>query len=143
VFSNYFKVFFVLMMLLLSTFTKAEQKVALGTWDVHYMALNSTFLTPQVAQQYAIIRSKYNGLINISILDKKTQSAQSVSVIGEAQNLLGVVKHLAFKEVQEGDAIYYLAVLPFSDQEHYRISIQINDGKTQQKFSFEQKFYAE
>lgn len=122
---------------------KAEQKIALGTWEVHYIALNSTFLTPEVAKQYGIVRSKYNGLINISVLDKISQSAQSVVISGDAKNLLGVVKSLAFKEVKEGEAIYYLATLPFSDQERYRINLNINDGKTSQQFTFEYKFYAE
>jgi hypothetical protein len=62
---------------------------------------------------------------------------------GEAKNLLGVVKNLTFKEVKEGDAIYYLAVLPFSDQERYRITLRLNDGTSKQEFTFEHKFYAE
>lgn len=122
---------------------QAEQKVSLGNWDVHYIAFNTTFLTPEIAKSYGIVRSKYNGLINISVLDKQSQVAQDVLLSGDARNLLGVVKKLSFKQVREGDAIYYLAVLPFSDQEHYRINLEINDGKTQQKLKFEHKFYAE
>ncbi|KXI27527.1 DUF4426 domain-containing protein [Paraglaciecola hydrolytica] len=121
----------------------AEQKVALGTWDVHYIAFNTTFLTPEIAKNNGIVRSKYNALINISVLDKKSQAAQNVILSGEARNLLGVTKKLSFKQVKEGEAIYYLAVLPFSDQEHYRINVDINDGKSQQKLKFEHKFYVE
>ena len=122
---------------------QAEQKVSLGNWDVHYIAFNTTFLTPEVAKSYGIVRSKYNGLINISVLDKHSQVAQDVLINGDARNLLGVVKKLSFKQVREGEAVYYLAVLPFRDQEHYRINLEINDGKTQQKLKFEHKFYAE
>lgn len=128
---------------LLSFQAQAEQKQVLGNWDVHYIALNSTFLTPEVAKQYGIVRSKFNGLINISVLDRKDQAAQTVILTGEAKNLLGVVKKLTFKEVQEGQAIYYLAVLPFSDREQYRITININDGKEQKTLKFQHKFYAD
>jgi len=121
----------------------AEQKQILGSWDVHYIALNTTFLTPQVAKQNGIVRSKFNGLINISVLDRKDKAAQSVVLTGEAKNLLGVVKKLAFKQVTEGKAIYYLAVLPFSDREQYRISININDGLKQKTLKFQHKFYAD
>ncbi|WP_233267499.1 DUF4426 domain-containing protein [Paraglaciecola sp. L3A3] len=121
----------------------AEQKVSLANWDLHYIALNSTFLTPDVAKQYGIVRSKFNGLINISVLDSKSKAAQSVALTGTAKNLLGVVKKLAFKEVTEGEAIYYLAVLSFSDQEQYRISIDINDGKVTKTLKFQHKFYAD
>ncbi len=107
------------------------------------MALNSTFLTPQVAKEYGIVRSKFNGLINISVLDRQDKTAQSVVLTGEAKNLLGVVKELKFKQVIEGKAIYYLAVLPFSDQEQYRISVAINNGLEVKTLKFQHKFYAD
>jgi len=121
----------------------AEQKQELGSWEVHYIALNSTFLTPKVAKQYSIVRSKFNGLINISVLDRQSKVAQSPVLTGQAKNLLGVVKELKFKQVIEGKAIYYLAVLPFSDREQYRISININSGLEQKTLKFQHKFYAD
>ncbi|MFQ3189421.1 MAG: hypothetical protein ACI936_000545 [Paraglaciecola sp.] len=129
--------------LVFSSQTYAEQKRVLGSWDVHYIALNTTFLTPEVAKQYGIIRSKFNALINISVLDREDKVAQSVILTGEAKNLIGVVKKLTFKQVTEGKAIYYLAVLPFSDLEQYRISIDINDGLEQKTLKFQHKFYAD
>jgi hypothetical protein len=129
--------------LMFSSQVNAEQKQVLGSWDVHYIALNSTFLTPDVAKQYGIVRSKFNALINISVLDRQDKTAQSVILTGDARNLIGVVKKLTFKQVTEGKAIYYLAVLPFSDLEQYRISIDINDGLEQKTLKFQHKFYAD
>lgn len=133
----------IMVSLFVSSYSQAEQKVTLASWDVHYIAFNSTFLTAPIAKQYGIVRSKYNGVINISVLDRKDQSAQSAVLTGTAKNLIGVVKKLSFKQVTEGKAIYYLAVLPFSDQEQYRISVDINDGKAQKTLKFQHKFYAE
>jgi hypothetical protein len=127
----------------LTTLSHAEQKTQLGPWDVHYIAFTSTFLTPDIAKTYGIVRSKFNGVVNISVLDKNTQQAQQAVLVGEASNLLGVVKPLAFKEIKEGDAIYYIAVLPFSDQEQYRINVKINSGTQQATLKFQHKFYAE
>ena len=119
----------------------AEQKKTLGNWDVHYIAVESTFLTPEVARAYGIVRSKNSVLINISVLDKSTKKAQSVAVMGSARNLLGTEKELSFKEVVDGDAIYYLAILPIRDEEHYRFNIRLRQGNTQQTLKFEQKVY--
>ena len=130
-------------MLFLTPLVQAEQKKDIGNWEVHYMALTSTFLTPQVALNYDIVRSRYNGLINISVLDKKSKTAQSVVLNGEAKNLLGVVKNLSFQQVTEGESIYYLATLSFSDQELYRFNITINDGTDQQTLKFQHKFYSD
>ena len=119
----------------------AEQKKTLGNWDVHYIAVETTFLTPEIAKAYGIVRSKNSVLLNISVLDKTTKKAQSVAVMGNARNLLGTEKDLSFKEVKDGDAIYYLAVLPIRDEEHYRFNIRLQQGNTQQTLKFEQKVY--
>jgi hypothetical protein len=141
--NHYFLTFLLALGLLFNYSANAEQKRVLGSWDVHYIALNSTFLTPQVAKQYGIVRSKFNGLINISVLDRQDKTAQSVVLTGEAKNLLGVVKKLTFEQVTEGKSIYYLAALPFSDQEQYRISIEINNGVEQKTLKFQHKFYVD
>ena len=143
VFSHFFLTFCFALGLVFSYQVSAEQKKVLGKWDVHYIAFNSTFLTPKMAKQYGIVRSKFNGLINISVLDRHDKKAQSVILTGQAKNLIGVVKKLTFKQVTEGDAIYYLTVLPFSDLEQYRISVNINDGLEQKVLKFQHKFYAD
>ena len=140
---HYLSIFLLAIGLIFSYHVNAEQKKVLGSWDVHYIALNTTFLTPQVAKKNGIVRSRFNGLINISVLDRQDKVAQSVVITGEAKNLIGVIKKLTFKQVKEGKAIYYLAVLPFSDQEQYRISININDGLKQKTLKFQHKFYAD
>jgi len=141
--NHYYLITSIVFGLLLSFKAIAEQKKELGSWDVHYIAFTSTFLTPQVAKEYGLVRSKFNGIINISVLDRQDKAAQSVILTGEAKNLIGVIKSLKFKQVTEGKAIYYLAVLPFSDQEQYRISIDINNGLEQKTLKFQHKFYAD
>lgn len=121
----------------------AEQKMSLGGWDVHYMVVNTTFLTPEVASTYGIIRSKYNALVNISVLDKETKEAQRLSVSGEATNLLGNTRDLSFKKVEDGDAIYYLSVLPFRDQETFRFNIEIRKGNDSETLRFKQQMYTD
>ncbi len=119
----------------------AEIKKTLGSWDVHYIAFNSTFLTPEVARAYGIVRSDNNTLINISVLDRYTQAAQKVEISGFARNLLGTTMPLEFKEVVEGEAIYYLATLTTRDEEHFRFVLDIKQGRVEQQLKFEQKIY--
>lgn len=123
--------------------TLAEQKMQLGEWDVHYIVVNSTFFSPEIAREYGIVRSKYNALVNISVLETDSQKAQIVGMEGSATNLLGTEKALTFKRFQEGEAIYYLAVLPFRDQETYRFAIRIQRGNDSQTLKFQQKMYVD
>ncbi|MFA3792164.1 DUF4426 domain-containing protein [Aliiglaciecola sp. SL4] len=132
-----------LSLLLLASVSSAEQKRVLGDWDVHYIAFNTTFLTPEIAKANGIVRSPNNTLINISVIDRKTKQAQKVDISGTARNLIGSTTALTFIPVIEGEAIYYLASMPFEHEEHYRFSISLKQNKISQTLKFEQKLYRE
>jgi len=123
----------------------AENMKTLGSMDVHYIAIGATFLTPEITKAYDIERSRYNGLINISVLNntQPNKPAMAVDITGTAQNNIGQIKQLQFKQVTEGNAIYYLAQLHYSDQEDFHFNITIKNGKTTQHLKFSQKFYVE
>ena len=108
----------------------AKNMQKLDDLNVHYIALNSTFLTPEIATAYGITRSKVNALINISVLDNTQANtpAKSVNLQGTAKNLLGQEKELEFVEVKEGNAIYYLAELGFTHEDIFIFTINIVDS---------------
>jgi hypothetical protein len=138
-------VFSLILALFTSQNANADNMKKLGTMNVHYMAIGSTFFTPEIAKAYGITRSRFNGLINISVLDnsQKTTPAKSVSITGSAKNNLGQFKTLEFTEVKEGDAIYYLAQVNYTDEETLHFDIAINDGTEKQQLKFSQKFYVD
>jgi len=118
----------------------AEQSQQLGPWTVHYNAFNSTFLSPQIASQYDIRRSRLNAVLNVAVQDAQGR-AQAVALSGEARDLLGHVRTLSFREVREGEAIYYLAQLPFRQEDTFRFEIQLKAAGQQQLLKFQQTFY--
>jgi len=123
----------------------AENMKKLGDINVHYMAIGATFLTPEIAKAYGIERSRYNGLVNISILDntKSNTPAKSVSLMAKARNNVGQLKSLVFREVKEGDAIYYLAEINYANEETIHFDVQITDGNKKRNLKFSQKFYVD
>jgi hypothetical protein len=131
--------------LFMMTSVSAENMKKLGSMNVHYMAIGSTFFTPEIAKAYGITRSRYNGLINVSVLDnsQKGTPAKTVSLSGKAKNNLGQFKDLDFKEVKEGNAIYYLAQVNYNNEETLHFDIMINDGKEKQQLKFSQIFYVD
>lgn len=124
----------------------AEQFQTIKDVEVHYSAFNSTFITPKVAKSYQLKRSGYSAILNISLLDNSQvgNSAISGSLSGQVKNLIGQTKQLEFKQVKEGQAIYYLAQFPITNEETFTFNIDVdagNKGKGQLKFT--QKFYVE
>ncbi len=141
------KLFFpVLIVTLLFTHNvNAQNMKKLGSMNVHYMAIGSTFFSPEIAKAYGIKRSRYNGLVNISVLDntKKGMPAKVVSITGKAKNNLGQFKTLEFTEVREENAIYYLAQVNYNNEETLHFDLLITDGNEQQQLKFSQKFYVD
>ncbi|GAA0667365.1 DUF4426 domain-containing protein [Rheinheimera tangshanensis] len=119
----------------------AEQKKVLGPWDVHYIAFDSTMIDAKIAQSYQLQRSKYQAVLNISVLKSSDQKAQQVRISGTATDLTQKQIELSFREVKEGDAIYYLAQVPVHDQKHLNFKLDIWQGTENQKLEFSQVFY--
>ena len=140
---KYLIAFGFIMMCLMAFPATAEQKKAVGEWEVHYMVVGTTFLTPEVAKANDIVRSRYNALVNISVLDARTKQAQDVAIDGTATNLLGTKKPLRFKKVKQGEAIYYLAQLNFRDRETYRFSVSIQQGNQSETLRFQQELFVD
>ena len=122
---------------------QAEIKQTLGPWDVHYIVFPSTFLTPEIAKANGLVRSKFNAVVNISVLDRETKKAQMPAVEGVARNLIGTSKELKFKRVVDGDAIYFLAPLAYRDRETYRFKVTMSDRGQTEVLEFQQQMYVD
>lgn len=128
----------------LSFHASAEQKFVKGNWDIHYIAFPSSFLQPHVAKSYELTRSKYNAIVNISVLDNNNDmQAQNVYISGTAKNLLGQTKKLSFTKVEEDKAIYYLAQLEHRNEENVTINIKVQQGDRTEKIAFKKKLYVD
>ncbi|MGI5308865.1 DUF4426 domain-containing protein [Rheinheimera sp. WS51] len=134
---------FLTLLLATSSQLNAEQMQQLGQWDVHYIAFPAPILTPEIAKQYRIQRSKYNAVINISVLDSESKQAQKLDISGIAKDFQGRQIALSFTEVVEGDAVYYLAQLPFTDQQLFDFTLTLNQKNTLQQLKFKQRFYVD
>lgn len=130
-----------LLTLLLALPAWAERKHSFGEYDVHYIAFNSGFLQPDIAAAAGLVRSKSQGVLNVSVLKAGKPSMALVS--GTVKNLLGQDRPLAFKQLKEGeDAIYYLAQFPFDSRETLRFALTVQPvGADQVSFEFTQEFF--
>ena len=99
----------------------AEQKQAFGDYEVHYSVFNPSFLRAEVADRYGVVRGRDKAVVNVSIQDEERSVA--VSVTGTVKNLLGQLQPLDFREVKEGEAVYYLATLTYQDRDTLRFEI--------------------
>lgn len=142
--------FAVLLLGLMSASANAEQKLVFGEYEVHYMGLSSSFLTPEVAKLYDIPRSGSLGFLNIAVLqqskDGKVPNAVDVQLTGTIRNLIGQARELEFRRISDGKAIYYISTFRFDDGDMYNFDLDAVPSNAKQKnfdVKFSQRFYDE
>jgi len=128
---------------------RGEQKQVFGDYEIHYIGLNSTFLTPEVAEAYDITRSGALGYLSVSVLKNEAGSelptAVPAKLTGQLRNLIGQSKTLEFKQIKERNAVYYVTTFRFDDGDMYNIFLQATpEGQTRTfDVKFSQRFYEE
>lgn len=114
-----------------------------GKDTVHYSVVNTTFLTPQVAESYGIIRGEDKFIINVSVRRQLDTSniAVRAKVKGNSSDLIHRTP-LEFKEIIEQDAIYYIAEFELSNDERqdFRLSVNV-DNRPSYDIQFNKMLY--
>jgi hypothetical protein len=118
----------VLLFCLASLSAWAENSTSIPGHTIHHNAIPSASLDPAIAKQYGIQRSKYRGMLNVSII--KTQpgtTGKSVSavVMAKATNMMGQLISIPMRQIEEGDAIYYIGEFRIADQETLNFELQV------------------
>jgi len=137
----------ILFCILFSANLFAENSKQFGNYVVHYNSFRSDTLTPEIAKAYSLTRRNNRMVVNITVQKKDGDVTRPVKakVSGFASNLTGQVKDLQFKEIHDGEAIYYLAQSQVSNHETLKFEIKATpEGETLvAKIKFQQKFYTD
>lgn len=138
---------FCLLALLIAGPVQAEQQQTFGDYEIHYNAFNSTIIPPDVAKNYDITRSRQYGAMNVSILNRSKDGKPAIKafVTGEFKNLIGQVQTLKFQQIQEGDAVYYIADFRFNDDDifSFTLNVQPDPNMSASTIKFSQRFYVD
>lgn len=103
----------------------SEQFERYGPWRVHYIAFNASLLSATIAERYGIVRGRNKGLVNITAVGTAGRGERA-GVTGRYRNLLGQTYDLEFREIDDGDAVYYLAAFDFDNAETLRFEVLLD-----------------
>jgi hypothetical protein len=133
-------------LLLVSSLTAlAQQSERFGPYELHYAVVNTTFLQPRVAAAYGITRDKRRAIVNLALrehLPDGSTVARPMLLKGKTRDLIQN-QPLAFQEVRESGAIYYLAEFAFINEEWRFFDIYFRPEGTDRtlEFTFRQQLY--
>jgi hypothetical protein len=116
--------------------------------EVHYNAIRTDQLTPEVARAYGIERSPSRVLLNVAMLAKTPGGAATPvdgTVTVAAHNLNGQLKSLAMRRVQEGPAIYFIGEVGISGDEIlvFNIDVEPATGGGRRSVQFKREFFGD
>ena len=118
----------------------AERKESCGEWEVHYSLFNSTFLTEQVAERYQLVRASNRAILTVSVLDPEDQPVRP-QLIARFVNPLSQTNEVDMQIVEEGEAVYALGSLTFTDGEFLRFNIELKNLGESCEIKFTQTMY--
>ena len=123
----------------------AENSTSIPGYTIHHNAISTASLDPDIAKKYGIQRSKYRGMLNVSVIKNVpgTIGKSSMAVVlAKATNIRGQMISIPMRMVEEADAIYYIGEFRIADQETLNFDLQVQprgetrfyDAKLSQQF---------
>ncbi|MDY7535966.1 DUF4426 domain-containing protein [Pseudomonas sp. Bout1] len=110
-----------------------------GDITVHYNTLTTSFLTPEMAQEAGIVRSKDQGMINVFV--NKGVEPIDATVTGTIKDLGGKSEMLTFKKITQKGSTLYVAQYAVPQQETKVFTINVETGGKAHGFSFNQELF--
>ncbi|MBU2864117.1 DUF4426 domain-containing protein [Reinekea forsetii] len=129
----------------LQSFVHAEQKVEFNGYELHYIVLNTTELSPEIAKRYDISRSGKRAFVNLSVLKQDEGGvpfAVEAKVTALQRNLMGQRGDIALRTFKEGKAIYHIGDFLIFDKETIWLDITVDiEGEDTFEFTFPQQVW--
>ena len=121
----------------------SASSVDIGDHIVHFSALSTDQLPPEVARAYNIVRSKNRAMLNVSVLQEGSNAAVTADVSVRTVNLTGQLKNVTMRKIEEQEAIYYIGETPVANRETLIFDITVTpDGvEVSSDIRFKRQFY--
>lgn len=117
----------------------------IGDHVVHFSAQSTDQLPPEVARAYSIVRSKNRAMLNVSVLRKDDGTPVVANVTVKTVNLTGQLKNVTMRQINEGDAIYYIGEVAIANRETlvFDISVTPEGSNIASDVRFKRQFFTD
>ena len=117
----------------------------IGDHVVHFSALSTDQLPPDIARAYNILRSKNRAMLNVSVIRKTDSAPVPAKVNVKTVNLTGQLKNVTMRQIDEQEAIYYIGETAVANRETLVFDISvIPEGSTRaSEVRFKREFYTD
>ena len=119
---------------------RAQQSEMFGPYELHYSVVNTTFLAPEVAAAYGIVRGKQRAILTLAVREHQEGSAGTRPMLlkGRTWDLIQN-QTLEFLEIREGQAVYYIADFKFINEEWRFFEVDFRPEGADETYTFQFK----
>lgn len=139
------RLFATLALCAVASLAQAEKAEKFGNLEIHYNAITTDTLLPEVARAYKIERSNTRGLATISVLKRNAVGGLTpvpAKLTVHVTNLNQQLAQVPMREVREGTAIYYLGEFRVAPPDTLKFTAVVEaNGEPRREISFSQQFY--
>ena len=117
-----------------------QRSERVGPFELHYSVVNTTFLDPDIAAAYGITRGEKRAILNLAVRENLSSgsAARAMVLQGRTWDLIQS-QTLEFREIREGEAIYYIAEFPFINEEWRFFEVDFRPAGADQTYTFKFK----
>ena len=117
----------------------------IGDHVVHFNAITTDQLTPEIARAYNFVRSKNRAMLNVSVVSAVDNNSVAATVTVKAVNLTGQLKNVPMRKIEEQEAIYYIGEVAVANRETLIFDITVTpDGvASPSEVRFKRQFFTD
>ncbi|MEJ2321727.1 MAG: DUF4426 domain-containing protein [Gammaproteobacteria bacterium] len=135
-----------ILLTLACSLASAENSTTEDGYTIHHNAITTDMLSPEIAREYGLIRSRNRAMLNVSVIQMMKDSLGKpveAEVRASTTNIIGQQRRLNMREIREGDAIYYIADFLVRNEEklNFHIDVKPEGNATWIPATFSQQFY--
>jgi hypothetical protein len=125
---------------------RAQQSEIFGPYELHYSVVDTTFLAPEVAATYGIVRGKKHAILTLAVREELGPAGETLNMLlkGRTWDLIQN-QPLEFLEIREGKAVYYIAEFKFINEEwrFFEVDFRPEGADRTYRFTFKHQLYVE
>ncbi len=117
----------------------------IGDYVVHFSAISTDQVPPEIAKTYGIVRSKNRAMLNVSVIRESDDQSVPATINVKTTNLTQQLKNVNMRQIKEQDAIYYIGETPVANRETLIFDIEVMpEGSTaSSEVRFTRQFYTD
>lgn len=100
-----------------------------GEYSIHYQVMSSTFLQPDIAAAYGVVRARNRSLVMVSVRrGEEFDSTPSRALVTGTRADLVHRHELSFRELEQRGAIYYIADFSHGREDLLTFRLEVQPG---------------